>query len=493
MERRLLVPDGTPVVEPRIEETGDFVAGAVSRVSATGVAWHAQISHLTMFDAINYEHLVEDPTSGALYVAIRQQMHRDGTAIRIYDADDVLARELVRDGTPGDDILGAARQANFVVVKYDADGAVEWVSRSGPNLATTDHAGQFVAMGLTPSGLRIAGQVQGATQIVIGSGAASPFTFDAQDAIAYWAELDAATGAYVPGSFRYIDAIGDGQGSFAGVALQAHSPAGETALAGVIVRSSGAPSFAFGRGGAGELTVGPIDFSRGHVMKLDASGAPVFAVTIEGASMFAPPTPDVVAISSIGEVVIGGDLPAVDGETLFHGSAGPDVTLSAAGRNTFLAAYTATGEVRWAKRVVTTNTNGLYRVVVTDDAIYAMHALQQGDVLGPDEPGEVTVSVNGPALVKYALDTGDLQWVRSVGGRDGAGVAVRDAWRDGDRAVLGFTSGMMSGLRVLGPGVDEQYTIASQAFLGALVFQTDGAVVECQAVAEDPIRLRVLD
>ncbi|MCK6547485.1 hypothetical protein L6R52_16675 [Myxococcota bacterium] len=484
---RTVDPAGTPTTHDVIAEPSAFVAGAMTRLTPS-FAWHAQVSHLTMFDTINYAHVVRDPNDGAVYALVDQQVQSDALSFKVYGSDGALAAELVRDGAPGRDLVGRGRQSNFIVVKYDSSGAVQWVSRFGPNRAGTDRAGSAVSMGLTPTGVRVVATVEGSTQLVFGPGTPSELTYDAPGASSFWAELSKADGTYVADSFRRIESDTPTDNT-ARLALGYAAHAGSaTAIAGFLAHDSGAPVFTVGEGGGAELTI-TTTTSRAFVSRLGASGAPAFLRTtfVAGAPRAAPEI-RAVGLSPMGDVVAGGQFRINPGTAVFEG--GGTGRLEFSSENSYLVAYSAAGDLRWVRRIDSTNRNAVSRVLVTADTVYLLGTLGRGEVLGAGEPDALSLSVTAYVLSSWALDTGALRW--AVAFTDATGTSatgVLDIWTAGDRVVAPspFTTIRLVSSR----GFDVTYRpFADPAGSGAFLFDAAGELVECQAYAAGAARLK---
>ena len=478
--RTLLPVSASPVVIPARAEASPALVAGLSRLVAPGAfAWHADVSLLATTGDMDHDRIVRDPADGAVYVVFEQQVQGDGMAFRVYHADGALAAELVRDGEPGRDLVGRSRQSNFIAVKYDASGQVQWVSRFGPNRSGTDRAGLLQGVGLTPTGLRVVAQVEGSTQLVFGPGSPSELTYSAPGAVAFWAELSKADGSYLSGSFQRIEATTGGAANLNAIGESAHDPGGETAFAGVLSQSSGTPTFTLGQGPSPISVTSTV--SRAVFGKLDVTGRPAFATTavhlgLRGGS----PDPRAVGLSPLGHVVAGGQLSGSGSVARFY-SAASQVDLPYQPQNSFLVAHTPAGEVAWVKRIASTGRNAVSRILVTDDAAYLLGSYGAADVLEPDGPNPTPIGVNAYALSKYALSTGELQWVRaftSVNGQSATG--PYEVWTSGGRLVLPLP---FQRLRMVGGGVDLTFEALEPSMLAALLLEPTGALVECQAVA----------
>lgn len=482
---RILLPGTTsPSTITRIDEASTFIAGDLAWVTAADeLMWHAQISHLTMFDQIRYEHLLIDPADGAMYVAVEQQMHSDTTSMRFYGADGNLAFELTRGGPAGQDIEGANRQSNFFLLKYASDGALQWVSRFGPNSPSTTRAGQIPVIGLVPDGVRVTGTVEGSTQIVVGAGKPNELLYQAPNAHSFWATLSKTDGSYVPNSIRRIDVDRSASGTtLNGLAFSAHNAQGETAIGGRLVRDAAAPTFTIGAGGAGQVAVTTTQ-TRALFAKLAADGSPAFVATVAGPNAVAAPEVRAVGLGPNGELVGGGQFTVLAGDAQFYAATSTQ-SVTYAAQTSFLVAYAPTGEIRWVKLLPNTNRNAVSRILVTADAVYLLGTAAAGVVMGSGEANETTLSVNGYVLSKHALDTGNLQWLRVFTDEAGrSAIGGYDVWTWGSNLVVPVS---FNTFRLVGPGVDRVYQSlhAGTGLLGALVLNPAGDVLECQPIAE---------
>lgn len=479
-DRTLLPGSATPIVVAPIVEAETAVTGALSQLTSTRLEWHAQVSHFTQFDMIHYEHVLRDPADGAIYALVAQQVQRDATALRVYHAKGDIAVDLVRDGTPGYDLVGAGRQSNFILIKYNASGTVQWVSRFGPNRPNTDRAGTTNTIGLTPTGVRVIASVEGATDIVFAPGAESENVYAAPGPVAFWGEIAKADGGYVAGSFRYVAASAGASGALTALAYHGHA-AGASVMAGSLFRPNGSATFTIGEGGAGATTVTSTT-SLAFAAKLDATGAPAFVATAVIDDQASGPSMRGVGISPTGDVVAGGQFGARAGTMRFT-SGGATTSLAFQPDNSFLVALSPTGAVRWVKRLAGGDRNAVSRILVTADAAYVLGTYRMGEVLGVGEPNETVLGVNAYVLAKYAVADGALQWARAFTSANGMqSSAAYDVWLDGTGGLV-VPAVIFPELRVVGGGIDRILRPIEPAMLGGVRFDVDGSIVDCEAIA----------
>lgn len=488
----LLPRSATPTEVTGVTEADTYVAGGIALVRAfEGFRWRAQISHLTRFDMLNYEHFIYDPSDGAFYAVIEQQMHQDGTALRFYSYDDTLAVELLRGGTPGQDLIGQSRQSNFVLIKYTTYGQVAWVSRFGPNL-NTDRAGAVVGLGLTPTGVRVVAQVEDNTQVVFAPGTGTELTYDAPAAVSFWAELSKEDGSYVNGTFRRFDTTPSDVGTaLLGFGDNAHSATGETAFAGFLPRNAAGATFTLGAPSSSAVTLSST-IARAVFGKIGVTGQVAFAHTawipdlLNGA-----PQARAVGIGPDGTVVVGGQFPSSGAMAAFSGASGGR-SVRYASNQSFAAAYSPTGDLLWVRLLGGSDRNAVSRILVTSDGAYVLGSYAAGNVLGQGDPNETTLAVNAYVLAKYDLTTGALAWAQAFTSENGmSSTGVYQIWAVDGRIVAPAS---FNTLRVVGPNFDQVFDAVpgGSGMTGILVFGADGRFAECQALATFPGRFRPL-
>jgi hypothetical protein len=478
----------TPTTITGIVETGDYVAGALVRLAPDGFVFSSQVSHLTRFDSINFEHFVVDPSDGATYAVVEQQVQGDGLALRVYNADGTLAREFTRDGPSGQDLIGASRQSNFFLIKYNQAGVVQWASRFGPN-RNTDRAGQVLSVGLTPTGVRVVAEMEGGTQLAFAPGSGTQLTYEAPAGTVFWGEIDKADGGYVSGSFRRIDSSPNNLGAVSqAIGDAAHSAIGETAIAGVFGRPSGSGTFTFGAP-SGQAVTTTATVSTTYFAKLDGSGNPAFLATARILDLFASPSPRAVGLSASGVLVAGGQFPASERIAEFGGTNGP-TQRAYASEESWLVAYSGSGERQWLRRIEGQSRNGISKILVTDEAAYVLGTHAAGTVLGRGDPNQRTLNVGGYVLSKYNLTTGAFEWAWVLTSEAGTGgIGGFEVWSTSAGIVvpIGFTT-----VRLVGPGGEDRIfdSLTNPGMTGAAIFSPGGQLLGCQAIAAFPGRFQ---
>lgn len=484
-----VLPAATPPTTiTAIPETGDYVAGALVRLGPGGFAFSSQVSHLTRFDSINFEHFVVDPSDGSTYAVVEQQVQDDGQAIRVYNADGTLAREFTRDGPSGQDLVGRGRQSNFFLIKYDPAGVVQWASRFGPN-RNTDRAGRVLSVGLTPTGVRVVAEMEGGTQLAFDPGGATELIYEAPAGTVFWGELDKADGAYVSGTFRRIDSNPGSLGAVGqAIGDAAHSAIGETAVAGIFGRPSGSATYTFGAPSGQAVTI-TATVSSTFIAKLSNSGNPTFLATARILDLFASPAPRAVGLSPSGVVVAGGQFPASERIAEFGGTNGP-AQLPYRDSESWLVAYSGSGERLWLRRIEGQDRNGVSKILVTDEGAYVLGTHASGTVLGRGDPNEITLNVGGYVLSKYDLATGAFEWAWVLTSEAGTGgVGGFEVWSTSAGLVvpIGFAT-----VRLVGPaGADRiLQSLTTPGMTGAAIFSPGGQLLGCQAIAGFPGRFQ---
>lgn len=474
LPRTIAPTSGAPsTLEPIVEADGSSPAGH-TRVTAAGVSWHAQISSLATTYELTYEHFLIDPADGAVFVALEMQLS-DSMGLKFYNADGTLFREYTPNGPPGADIIGRSRQSNFFIIKYDAQGAIQWSTRFGPN-SNGDRAGRILSIGFVGDHIRVVGSVEDSSTIAFAPGTASAYEHTMPNAAAFWGELDKNTGDYVAGSARFIAATdSDSSSVLAGSGQFAHF-GGETAMHAQLRKESQPvmETFTIGAEGQAPLTVTATRSTVAFV-KIGAGGAPIFAATLSTPQLFGfGPDPRAVALGPNGELVAGGQFSSSEAVAIFRGTTG-STRISYVGRDSYLAAFAPDGALLWAKELFTADRNAISRIVVTD-AIYVMGTNAAGERLPP-----LTVPANGYTLTRYSLATGDAEWIRVF---TPSGVTQADAysvWLKGNELVV---PSAFTGVRIAGGTTEPVFTAdPSNPLLGALYFSTNGDFLRCEAVA----------
>lgn len=458
-----------------IVETGAFVSLGVTRVRGATVAWHAQASSLTMFGDLSYDHALIDPQDGSVYAAMSTQL-QDSTSRKFYHADGTLFREYTPGGAPGSDLVGASRQSNFFLVKYNAAGVIQWISRFGPNSNGTV-AGTIASIGLVADRVRVVADVEGATTIAFAAGTPSELQRAVPSARVFWGEFLKSDGSYAASSARFIDAgnrtsrpTSTLQGHFA------HSASGETVIQAQLRKESqpATETFTVGALGAAPLTV---TATRSVVafVKVAATGEPLFAGTLTIPRLFgAGGDPRSVAIGPTGQLVAGGQFSASESTAYFRGTTGL-IRMETRASQSYLVSFDPAGALLWAVQIPGQR-NAISRIMVTADAIYVLGTHEEGEQIGT-----LTVPASGYAVTRHSLSTGEAEWVRVFAPAEaGALASTYEIWQRGTELVL---PSVFNGIRVVGGTVDQRWRPPAGAALGALYLSPAGDLLRCEIIA----------
>lgn len=474
---RVFLPTSTSAqtLAPIVEASEHVTLGA-TRAQGHTLAWHAQVSSLTRLGSVGYRHFLVDPTDGAVYAGMEQQL-QDTTGIRFYNADGTLFREYTPAGAPGSELIGRSRQSNLFVVKYDARGQIQWISRFGPN-SSGDRAGSIASLGFVGDNVRVMGSVEDASRIAFAAGTPSAFERAAPSASVFWGELSKADGSYVTGSARFVDATSrTSRPTHSVQAHHAHSSAGETAMQLRLSKASQPlqETFTLGALGARPVTV---TATRSIVafVTVGADGEPTLKGTLSIPQLFGDGAdPRAVALGPAGQLVAGGQFPGSQAPAYFRGVSG-QARLDPGSGHSYLVAFAADGALSWVKEIPGER-NAISRIVVTAEAVFVLGTHAAGDQLDG-----LTVPATGYTLTRHDLTTGDAEWLRVFTSADGMSIgAAYELWPVGGELVV---PSAFTGLRVVGEGVDRVFRpAASSGVLGAIYVSSAGDVLRCEAVA----------
>jgi hypothetical protein len=239
-----------------------------------------------------------------------------------------------------------------------------------------------------------------------------------------------------------------------------------------MVGQASGPSLEVGAGGPGAVTLSSTK-SMAVFARIGADGAPIFVRTATiVANSGAALDPDSAGLGESGWLVAGGRVGAT-GDHQFAG--GPRVTLQ--DNAGFVVAYRPDGSFAWVRQILGNSPYPANSILVdeAEGAVYVSGSGNTNSVLGPGEPNELRIrDPIGWYLARYALDTGDLQWVRVLGSI-GTGYA---AFPLGNQIVV-----PAQGLRVTVWGGPVE--VSDQGSVGAQVlfrFDPQGSLLSCRAV-----------
>jgi len=474
--RVVLPSSGAPQTKDPIAEASQAARFAITRINGTTLGWHAQVSSITATgDRQEYKHFLVDPVDGAVYAGMQTQIS-DATAIRFYNADGTLYRELTPNGAPGSNFVGASRQSNFFLVKFSATGAIQWLTRFGPNSNGT-RAGELVTIGLVGNNIRVVADVEGSTTIAFAPGTPSEFQQGVPSSTAFWGEIARADGSYVSGSARFIQATDrDSRPIFGGQGHAAHQMNGETAIQARMEKESQPvmETFTIGAGGASPITVTATRSTTAFV-KIGANGEPIFAGTLTIPALFGfGGDPRAVALGPNGELVAGGQFPGSESAAFFRGTNGV-TRLQTRDQHSYLVAFGTDGALLWVQQIQGMR-NAIGRMRVTADAVYVMGSHSEGDRIGA-----LTVPGSGYTLTRHSLATGEAEWVRVFSTLARGSVAdAYEVWQDGTDLLV---PSIFTGMRVVGGNVDRTFTPFAPVGLHVLRFSPTGDLLGCASLA----------
>lgn len=469
----VLATRGVPAIVSPIAEASDYVALSHARITPAGLAWSAQISSLTQFDSLQYEHFLIDPSDGALFVAVEMQVS-DTAGLRFYNADGTLFREYTPGGPAESELIGRSRQSNFFLVKYNGAGDILWVTRFGPN-SNGERAGQIMTIGFVGDNVRVVGTVEGGTTIAFNPGTPASYEHTMPAGSGFWADVSRSTGEYVANTARFIAATDrDSAAVLGGSAKHAHNASGTAILARLTKESQPAmETFTIGSEGAMPITVTATRSTLAAV-KIGADGAPQWAGTVAAPALFGDgPDPRAVGIGPNGEVVAGAQFSGSESRAIFRGTSGVQ-TIDYVGDNSFIVAFDSDGALRWVTILASIGRNAVSRLFVSEDAVYVVGSMGVNDQIG-----SLRVPANGYTFARLSLATGAAEWVRVF---TPSGVTQADAysaWFDGPELVV---PSAFTGVTIAGADGSPTFTNV-EPLLGALYFEEDGDFLRCEAVA----------
>lgn len=472
LPRVFLPSSANPQTLNPIVETGDYVSLGVTRVRGSTIDWHAQASSLTRFGDLSYEHVVIDPQDGSIYAAMSTQL-QNTTSRKFYHADGTLFREYTPGGAPGSDLVGASRQSNFFLVKYDAAGVIQWISRFGPDSGGTI-AGNIASIGLVGDRVRVVADVEGGTTLVFAAGTASQFSRTFPNATAFWGEFQKSDGNYAAGTARFITATNrtsrattTPQGHFA------HNASGETAIQARLRKESQPLNETFTIGTA---TV-TVTATRATVafLKVGSGGDAIVQGTLTIPRLFGDGgDPRSVALGPTGQLVAGGQFSATESTAYFRGRTGL-IQMETRTRESYLVSFDPAGALLWAHQIQG-DRNAISRILVNAEAIYVLGTHAAGEQIGT-----LTVPASGYTVTRHALSTGEPEWIVAFAPLPGGSLtSTYEMWDRGGELI--FPS-FFAGMRVVGAGSDLSWSSPVGGALGAIYLGPDGAFRRCELIA----------
>ncbi len=471
----------TPLAEPV-----PYVSRAVSRVTPAGHQWTAQVTLATMFDNLELDRVLHDPSDGSTYAAFEAQ--HGGVPLRVYTATGALAAEFTAGGARGRDLVGGNRQSNFILVRYDADGDVVWATRFGPD-RNGGVAGTINGLTLAGGRLAVTAGVEDSTSVVFGPGTPGEYSRSTQGASTFTADFSTTDGAYVAGSARFAER---GEAStlvtWAGArGDQLLSSAGEHLFA-LTLRVSG-PTLRSVRLGVGGTTPVTVSSTVGALVigKLSAAHEVTQVFTVRPVVQRTNIDATAVAIAPSGVVVVGGLMSRTldpGSPVRFTGSTGAPIVEAFDGANGFLAVWNADGSLRYVRRIAGQNNYPANQVLV-DEPANAFYVVTQGTVASihdPSGPSPFTPRGDGWSIVRYDLTTGRPQWGRTASPNN----TIADMYSAS--LVAGGVAGQLflteSNLWVGAQSVRARASTFPMPGLARLHFAADGSLVDCTTVVD---------
>ncbi|MGE0433804.1 MAG: hypothetical protein AB7S36_16230, partial [Planctomycetota bacterium] len=306
------------------------------------------------------------------------------------------------------------------LARFNAADTLQWVKTFG----TTDAVLVPTALAVGPDGsIAIAGSTTGV--VIFGGGQPNQTIVTTTDESWFVARFSAA------GWFLWADSFEQTGFVTRGSAVVVHGD-GTVAVAGQVTGGA----MTFGASTAGPVT--PAGSGSAFVARYGADGRVLWARRTQGTGGPNGGYPTAIGMQPDGEVMLAGRFSAAQDVTLGQGEAS-EATLSGGGM--FLARYTTSGGLVWARQATDDDSITPAGLAVLSDGSVAVGGSLHSDALfGPGEGNETLIAnANGDTtsfVARFAWATGELQWVHGMTG-DPNRITALAAMRDDEIVVVG--------------------------------------------------------
>ncbi len=359
-------------------------------------------------------------------------------------------------GEAGQTVLVSAGITDIYVARYEADGSLAWAKRAG---GTGIDRGAGVAT-LADGSCIVVGSFRDVA--TFGPGETNQTLLDDIDG-----EGDAFIARYeADGSLAWAKKAGRNFSDHAS-AVAAFSD-GSCVVTGAFTTIA-----IFGAGEPGMVTLNGVGSTDAFVARYNADGTLAWAKRAGGTDQ---DVSESVAAYADGSCVIAGYFGLA--ATFAPGEPEQQVLTSAGILDAFVARYTASGSLMWARRAGGASYDEVYGVATTSDDSCVVTGFFRGEsTFGPGQPAETILTsfdaTNDIFVARYDAG-GSLQWAIAAGGGDHDGGRAIAAYADGSSVV----TGRYQDIAVFGRGeTGETFHIAEgadDAFVAC--FEPDGSL-----------------
>lgn len=364
------------------------------------------------------------------------------------------------EGEPNQTRLSSPGNTDIFLARYAADGTLLWVRRAGGS--TFDDTAKGVAL-MPDGGAVVVGSFT--AQATFGAGTPAAVTLTATGG------MDVFVARYDPdGNLLWVEGAGSSQNDEA-VAV-ATLPDGRIWVTGSYIGTG-----TFGKGEAGETMLQGFGGLDVFLAQYAPTGSLVWARRAGGVSA---DESHGLAVDSSGFAVIAGEF---RGQAVFGKGEAGETTLSAqhsSALNCFVARYTPTGALAWAKRAGSIESSdwsvaiGRGVTLHPDGQIFVAGSFSGSSTFGPGELGAQTLTSAGQGDVFVAgfEPNGTLSWARSAGSER---IERPEAIVLGEDDCL-YVTGLLTGVCTFGKNEEFETSVGTSSIAAAFLarYELDG-------------------